>query len=308
MTERTTEEDAVGTNFGFVDAHHHLWDLSACRYPWLLAKGEKRFFGDPTPIQKDYLSSDFLSESARFRPIKSVHIQVGTDPDDWVRETAWLESLGEYPQAIVAACDLSAANRDDLLSQHQAYPRVRGIRQIIGRHRDEDPKHDSDQLIESPEFLRGLQKLSAENLSFDLQLIPEQMHRVAQLLKQVPDLDVALCHCGSPWDQSPAGIEQWRDGLMALADLPRMHCKVSGLGMFNPHWTADQLQPIISTVIELFGAERVMFGSNFPVDKLYCSYDKLWSAYEAILQSYSWTQQEQMLVGTASAFYQLNQS
>ncbi|MEP5323549.1 MAG: hypothetical protein ABJQ49_14875, partial [Marinobacter alexandrii] len=74
------------SNFPFVDAHHHLWDLEHCHYPWLMAKGEMRFFGDPGPIQKNYLIDDFLGESLDYRPTKSVHIQVGVSPADEVKE------------------------------------------------------------------------------------------------------------------------------------------------------------------------------------------------------------------------------
>ena len=291
----------------FVDAHHHLWDLQACHYPWLMARGERRFFGDPTPIQRNYRPEDFLAESRRYRPSQSVHIQVGAS--DALGETAWLSSLGDgpraIPHAIVAACDLTSPEVDALLERHLAYPRVRGIRQIIGRHAQEDARHGSDALIENPAFARGLAALARRGLSFDLQLIPAQMHRVAALLARVADLDVALCHAGSPWDQSAAGLDRWRAGLRALAARPRTVCKISGLSMFNPRWTVEQLRPLVDTVIDLFGPERVMLGSNFPVDKLYTDYERLWAAYDELIAAYTATQRARLLAGTAKAFYRL---
>ena len=110
----------------FIDAHHHLWDLSACHYPWLMAKGEKRFFGDPAPIQKNYLVQDFLGESARYRPEKSVHIQVGVTPEDEVRESRWLEAQAPCPTAIVAACNLAAADVAEQLALHASLSKFRG--------------------------------------------------------------------------------------------------------------------------------------------------------------------------------------
>ena len=287
----------------FVDAHHHLWDLQACHYPWLMARGERRFFGDPTPIQRNYRPEDFLAESRRYRPSQSVHIQVGAS--DALGETAWLSSLGDCPQAIVAACELTSPQVDSLLERHLAYPRVRGIRQIIGRHAQEDARHGSDALIENPAFARGLSALAQRGLSFDLQLLPAQMQRVAALLTRVADLDVALCHAGSPWDQSAAGLDAWRAGLRALAARPRTSCKICGLGMFNPNWTVDQLRPLVDTVIDLFGPERVMFGSNFPVDKLYTDYERLWAAYDELISTYTATERARLLAGTAKAFYRL---
>ena len=268
-----------------------------------MARGERRFFGDPTPIQRDYRPEDFLAESRRYRPSQSVHIQVGAS--DALGETAWLSSLGDCPQAIVAACELTSPQVESLLERHLAYPRVRGIRQIIGRHVQEDARHGSDALIENPAFARGLSALAPRGLSFDLQLIPAQMQRVAALLKRLPDLDVALCHAGSPWDQSAAGLDAWRAGLRALAARPRTSCKICGLGMFNPNWTVEQLRPLVDTVIDLFGPERVMLGSNFPVDKLYTDYERLWAAYDELISTYTATERARLLAGTAKAFYRL---
>ncbi|MEM1144027.1 MAG: amidohydrolase family protein [Pseudomonadota bacterium] len=293
-------------NLPFVDAHHHLWDLAACRYPWLMARGDKRFFGDPTPIQRDYLPADFLGESKRSKPTRSVHIQVGVAIEDEVRETNWLSSLGDFPHAIVASTDLTGPNRDRLLEQHGAFPKVRGIRQILGRHPLEDQKHKSDQLIDNDKFRSGLQELVRRDLSFDLQLIPQQMIRVAELLSDLPALRVALCHCGSPWEQTGEGLRLWQAGLARLAELPNVVCKISGLGMFNPEWSGAAFKPIIHEVIDRFGPQRVMCGSNFPVDKLYASYDRLWDAYKLSLSRYSAEEQRQMLAATATDFYRLD--
>lgn len=82
----------------FIDAHHHLWDLHAVHYPWLKARGERRFFGDPTPIQKNYEVDDLLGESPNFKPLASVHIQVGAAPDHSLRETEWLHEQTEFPR------------------------------------------------------------------------------------------------------------------------------------------------------------------------------------------------------------------
>jgi len=290
----------------FIDAHHHLWDLQACHYPWLMASGVRRFFGDPTPIQKNYLPEDFLSESRRHVPEKSVHIQVGVAAEDEVRETGWLQAQSPCPHAIVAAADLSSPDLAARLEMHRAYDKFRGVRQIIGRHAEEDKNHGSDTLLDNPVFIEGLRLLAREKLSFDLQMIPPQMPRVIAALRQVPDLSVALCHAGSPWDQSDEGMASWRTGLRELATLPRVSCKVSGLGMFNPGWTVDELKPIVLDVIEIFGPERVMFGSNFPVDKLYNSYDALWDAYHSITAEFSEAERDWLYRRAAAEFYRID--
>jgi predicted TIM-barrel fold metal-dependent hydrolase len=294
----------VSDDLLFVDAHHHLWDLEACHYPWLMARGQQRFFGDPAPIQKNYLIEDFLCESPRYRPVASVHIQVGAE--DSVQETRWLEEQAVYPHAIVAQCQLEAADAAQQLEVQQAYPRVRGVRQIVGRHAEEDRKHGSGALLQNPAWLAGLKLLAARGLSFDLQMIPPQMDAGFEVLRQVEELPVALCHCGSPWDQTNAGLDAWRGGLRRLAQLPNAHCKVSGLGMFTPRWTENEFRGLILDVIDIFGVERVMFGSNFPVDKLYRDYESYWAAYESIVGGFSSDEKDAMFRGTATSFYRLS--
>ncbi len=289
----------------FIDAHHHLWDLNACNYPWLMAKGEKRFFGDPAPIQKDYLVEDYSKESQLYLPEKSVHIQVGVAQTDALKESQWLQNQIDFPQAIVAFCDLSSKELQADLEAQMQFSKLRGIRQILGRHEAEDGKHGSNSLLQNPTWLKGLKRLAKQNLSFDLQMIPPQMPGVLEALKQVPHLNVALCHCGSPWDQSATGLASWRAGMAQLAELPNVVCKISGLGMFNPQWKVEDLRPIILSSIDIFGPDRIMFGSNFPVDKLYRPYEELWSAYEEITADLSAQEKQQTFYQTANDFYQL---
>lgn len=293
----------MSASLHFVDAHHHLWDLQAVHYPWLMDRGQKRFFGDPTPIQKDYLAEDFLSESDRYRPGASVHIQVGAE--NALDETRWLHGDLDFPQAVVAYCDLEATNSIEQIEAQQAFSRVRGVRQIVGRHAQEDLKHGSHALLSNPSWLRGLKELARGDLSFDLQMIPPQAEAAFAVLKKVEELPVALCHCGSPWDQSRSGLENWRRGLRMLAQLPNVYCKVSGLGMFNPEWTEAELRPLILDVIEIFHPERVMFGSNFPVDKLYRSYGAYWDAYVHTTRAFSSDEKHALFCQTATDFYRL---
>ena len=289
----------------FIDAHHHLWDLDACRYPWLETRGIRRFFGDPTPIQQNYLLDDFLGESARYRPLKSVHIQVGAAPGDEIAETRWIAERDSKPEALVCFVDLVAPDRESTLDSQCQFERVRGVRHIIGRHREEDKKHGSDHLIDDPEFLLGLKSLARRKLRFDCQLIPEQHHRVAALLARVENLPIAVCHAGSPWDQTPKGLEQWAEGMKALAALPLARVKLSGLGMFNPGWKTADIEPIVMRTIDIFGPGRVMVGSNFPVDKLYHGYKQWWEAVETLLDRFSPDERHQMLVSTAEQFYDI---
>ncbi len=292
-----------------IDAHHHLWDLDACHYPWLMERGVVRFFGDPAPIQKNYLAADLRDDASSYELARSVHIQVGVANADEIKESLWLDDAAEgagLPSALVGFCDLSSADAQQVLDAQSAIKRLKGIRHIVGRSADEDAATGSDSLLGNPVWIENLASLRDRNLNFDLQLIPQQVERMVAVLQSMPDLRVALCHCGSPWDQSSAGLASWREGLQKLAALPNVYCKISGLAMFNPQWSIEEIRPIVRACIETFGASRCMFGSNFPVDKLYKSYDEIWRAYEDIASDYSLVEQDRLFAGTAAAFYDLN--
>ena len=293
-----------------IDAHHHLWDLGACRYPWLMQQGGKRFFGDPAPIRKNYLLDDFLADIGDLPVQASVHVQVGAAVEDSVKETQWLQSVAEQPgsrglpTAIVAFCDLAADDAPAMLEQHrQRAANLRGVRQIIGRAPEEDARARTGELLDNPRWRRGLGRVSALGLRFDLQLVPEQMARARQVFAALPDLKTALCHCGSPRDQSADGIAFWREGLRGLAELPNMYCKLSGFGMFDRDWSAASIAPLAAWAIDCFGLERCMFGSNFPVDKLYADYAAVWHAYGEIAAAYSAAERRRLFFDTAREFY-----
>lgn len=291
-----------------IDAHHHLWDLNACHYPWLMEKGTVRFFGDPAPIQRNYLVPELRQDAACFDLAGSVHVQAGVVAGDEVRETRWLEAVAEeqgLPSVIVAYCDLSADNAQQVLDEHAKTSRLRAVRQIIGRSAEEDAATGSDALLDNPLWRENLGSLRERQLSFDLQLIPQQMGKIAAILESMPGLKVALCHCGSPWDQSEQGLKSWRAGLQRLAQSADVHCKISGLSMFDHDWDVEDLRPIIESCIEIFGPDRCMFGSNFPVDKLHKTYDDIWRAYLAIACQYSDEEQARLFRGTAAEFYRL---
>ncbi len=289
-----------------IDAHHHLWNLNAVHYPWLMAKGEPRFFGDPAPIQRDYLLDEFTRDAKAQGFAGSVHIQVGAaDP---LAEATWVQSVADanpdWPMAQVAFCDLTAPDAEAQLDALQDLPTLRGVRQIVGRAPGEDAVTGTNELLGNPAFLTGLQGLAKRGLSFDLQLLPELMEQTAAVLASAPDTQIALCHAGSPHDRSAEGLAYWARQLSYLSELPNVSCKLSGLGMFDPHWTAQSVAPIVETVLSQFSPERCMVGSNFPVDSLHANYDVLMETYRKLVPQ---ADLPCVFGKAASKFYQLPQ-
>lgn len=307
------------TNLNICDAHHHLWNLEAVNYPWLSApKGTARFFGDPTKIQKNYLVKDFKSDVGQLPVTQSVHVQVGAAPDEHIKEIAWIQSQIDsrslskvkLPSAIVAYADLESDNITGTLDNIQAYKSVRGIRQIVGREPSEDEQTGSAKLLTDKNWLFGLQELQKRSLSFDLQLIPSQMNRAFEVFSLVQDLPVALCHCGSPWFlksqyRSSQSYGIWKDGITKLASLPNIYCKVSGLSMFTQQWNIKDISFIFETILETFGIERCMFGSNFPVDKLHIDYQSIWKTYMFLTEKLKITDRKKLFADNCRQFYKL---
>ncbi len=287
-----------------IDAHHHLWDLSAVNYPWLMAKGEPRFFGDPSPIQRNYQLAEFRETAAGQGGTGSVHIQVGAQ--DGMEEARWVQSVADanpdWVMAQVVFCDLTAPDLASQLDALQNLSTVRGLRQIVGRAPGEDAVTGTNGLLGDPRFVQGLQEAGRRGLSFDLQLIPELMEKTARVLERAPDTQIALCHAGSPHDRSPQGLRDWADKMRRLSSMLQVTCKLSGLGMFQHNWTGDDFRPIVETCLDQFGPDRCMFGSNFPVDSLYSDYATLVNAHRSLVPK---EMHERVFHSTAARFYTL---
>jgi len=268
-----------------IDAHHHLWDLGAVDYPWLMEKGKKRFFGDPTSIQRNYTIDEHIELAGAHGFRASVHIQVGAA--NALEEAKWVDKIAKqnqsWPMVQVAFCDLSLDDCEHQLDELQKLSSVVGVRQIIGRSPLEDTISGTNTLLGSDAFRAGLQSISDRGLSFDLQIIPELSEQCAAVFSQFQDLKVILCHAGSPYNRSTKGIAAWAEDLKHLSKLENVSCKLSGLGMFEHNWTETSVKPIAKTVINQFGPKRVMFGSNFPVDSLSSSFDDLYKRLSNII-------------------------
>jgi predicted TIM-barrel fold metal-dependent hydrolase len=290
----------------WIDAHHHLWDLSRIEYPWLLAKGEVRFFGQPDPIRKNYLVGDYRDDTDG-KISRSVHIQVGASEGQELGETRFINECAEqtgrcFPAAAVVAVDLGQRDIEKQLEAQQSYTVTRGVRHMIGKSVEENPFLPP---FEPEVWVGNWRLVSDRGLSFDLQLTEEQYEKVLAVLEQVPELRVAMCHLASPWDRSAEGLKRWKTWMKRFAGLPNMVMKISGLNMFTKQWDEQEFLRWGEMALEIFGAGRCMLGSNFPVDKLYVSYDELFMAWQKLVSQCSREEAVQLAGQTAKDFYHL---
>ncbi|MBD3665366.1 amidohydrolase family protein [Sulfitobacter aestuariivivens] len=291
-----------------IDAHHHLWapqsDPGTVGYVWLRDIGAPKPFGDPTPIQRDYLLPEFLAEPAPDRLAGSVHVQCDPKISDPAAETAFIQGISNtagHPIMIVGFADLSRSEVAETIKCHQAYPNLRGVRQIISHLPDRpDISFASANLLEDLTWRANFAILADAGLSFDVQLYPEQMQQAAEFLAQHPAVPAVIDHLGSPYDASDAGLQRWEDGMTALAALPHVHVKLGGYAMYFGSDLGSVPAQLTQRALQLFGASRVMFSSNFPVDSLHLTYPDLLAFVRAQMPR---ADHAQVFHDTAAKFY-----
>ena len=289
-----------------IDPHHHLWDLSAVSYPWLLANEKTAFFGSYEPLAQNYLPQDYLHDSTGQDVQKTVHLQAEADRLDPVAETRWLAGLGTtIPNAIIAYADFRADNIESILEQHCEFDQVRGIRQILNHHADASLSYTDEDLLQNDTWLKNFSLLARHELSFDIQLYYQQMNNAAGLAAQHDDIQFILNHTGMPVERSEDAISGWRDGMKQLAARKNIAVKISGLGMADPKWTTASIRPFVLDTIEMFGTERCMFASNFPVDSLFSDYDTLFDAFRTITASFSDDENAMLFHDNAERLYRI---
>ncbi len=291
----------------FVDAHIHLWDLARIHYAWLTPPfAEDGPNGSVAAIARDYGLADYRADLAKWNVVGAVHIDAGADPAQALDETRWLEGLGDaLPTGIVAYAPLDDPQVETLLAAQAAFPRVRGIRQIVNWHADGQRSYTARDLTQDPQWQSGFAALANHGLSFDLQCYPAQMAPLAPLLARTPDVPVIINHLGMPVLSDPDGVADWRAGLRALAAIPHVAIKLSGLGFIARDWTRDQVRPFLLEAIDLFGPDRCLFASDAPTDTLFAPIDRYLETYHAAAADFPEDDRRAMFAGNANRIYRL---
>lgn len=292
-----------------IDAHHHLWDLTVNRHPWLEGPPVKAHFGSTDRLPRGYSIDAYLEDIDGQNIVKSVHVEAGADPSDPVRETRWLQAIADahgFPHGIVAYASLNQKEVRGVLEAHCELRNMRGIRMMTKKVGELSKDTDaSGSLMSDADWRQGFKILGELGLSFDLQAPTPLMNEAAELASAFPDMQVMLTHAGLPLDRTEEGMAAWRDGMRRLADRPNIALKVSGVPMTDWNWTVDSLRPVVLTAIEIFGVDRTMFGSNFPIDGLYSDYATLFNAYREITADFTAEEQRRLFHDNAARLYRL---
>ncbi|MBS1894606.1 MAG: amidohydrolase family protein [Actinobacteria bacterium] len=284
-----------------VDTHLHLWDLDVpgLDYEWLEVDPDP-FLGPLAEIKRSpWTAARFRRDSRHVDLLAAVHVQAASGPGDPLTETEWL--VGQHrevglPQAIIGRADLLADDFEEVVDrQLAATPLFRGVRDMTMPGKFADPRLDL-----------ALAVLESRGLSWDLHCFHEEMPLVREVAERHPALPIALGHAGFPLDRDDAYKAAWEEGITALAGAENVVCKFSGLGMGDHGWTVESWRPWVRHALAAFGPGRCMFGSNWPVESLYGSFDAIVAAYEDLTADLGADDRHGFFVGNAVRHYRLD--
>lgn len=290
-----------------IDAHHHIWRLA--HTPWLNGPVVPRIFGDYEPLRRDYPVEEYLAEATAAGVVKSVYVQVNVAPGAEIEEVEWVQSIADthgFPHGIVGYADLAAANLSDTLDRQLGCRNLRGIRQQLHWH--EKPLYcfaSHPDLMDDAAWRAGLKEVGRRGLVFELQVFASQMMDSARLARDFPEVTFVLLHAGMLEDRRPQGWARWRNGMRELSACPNVCTKFSGLGTFERRCDAVLWRPVIEETLALFGPDRAMFGSNFPIEKLWTGYADLVAATRAGLAQLTPGERHEVMYATAERVYRL---
>jgi predicted TIM-barrel fold metal-dependent hydrolase len=263
---------------GYVDAHHHIWPHR--ELPWLAGPMIPRIFGPYEPLRgRDYTAEKYVADAEASGFAQSVYVQANWPLERSVDEVRWVHEQHErtgWPHAIVGSADLFDPRAIETLdAQAETSPLMRGCRLQLHWHENPDfrfqPTRDR---LTDPVLGENLARLAERGWVFELQVFPTQLPFATQLVADHPDLTFVLVHAGMPIQGEP-----WREALEQLAAHANVVCKLSGQGTFihrvDPAW----IETVASAVLETFGADRAMFGTNFPIESLWTDFSSLVGAW-----------------------------
>ncbi len=283
-----------------VDSHHHLWDLRHHAYGWLGPNGNPAttaWIGDYSAIRRAYLVDDYLGDTSATGLLKSVHIEALWGGVDSVAETRWLQSVSDrhgFPHAIVAGVDLCAPDAELQLDRHLASSNMRGVRMAT-----------MGDLVTRKDFRRGFAALAERGLSYDLNIRLEDAKHALGLALAFPGTAILIDNMANPATLHGEYLARWEVAMQQLARAPNVVMKISGLGMADHSWTEDKIRPWVRAAIDAFSPERCMFGSNWPVDRLYSTYASLVRVLRNITSDLSRPERQAIFRLTAERCYRL---
>ena len=296
-----------------VDAHHHFWDIERNNHPWLRERPLISFrYGDYSEICRNFLPDDYFRHAAGHRVVKTVYMEAEWDPNDPLGEPRWVAEVARatgFPNAMAGQAWLDREDIDAVLRGHAAFAMVRSVRhkpRSVPRREDYREHYAAPGSMRCPRWRDGYAKLARHGLMFELQAPWWHFGEALELARDFPATTLIVNHTGLPADRSVEGLAGWRRALERLAVAPNVHLKISGIGVRNEPWTVAANGPVVRDAIRIFGVDRCMFASNFPVDGVVASFDAIYSGFKAITADLDPHDRLKLFHDNAVALYRLN--
>jgi predicted TIM-barrel fold metal-dependent hydrolase len=291
-----------------IDAHHHVWEPKTNDYPWL--SGDllvPHRYGDYSAIKRDYLPDDLRRDAEGVNLAGTVYVEAEWSPADPIGETTYVHQVADahgLPNAMVAQAWLDRDDVAEVLAAQAAFPLVRSVRhKPVGAGSPAEVTEGRRTTMSDERWRDGYALLQANGLHFDLQTPWWNLAEAAELARDFPETTLIVNHAGVPGDRARATLDGWTEGMAALAARPNVVVKISGLCIAGRPWTAADNAEVVTTILKLFGPERTMFGSNFPVDGMLASYREIFDGFREIAAPWSAADQRQMFFETAVRIY-----
>lgn len=277
-----------------VDTHVHFWNPQQLTYPWLA--------GVPA-LNRSFMPRDYSAQALLPNVAKLVFVECGCDPASSLAEARWVAGLAAAEPRLRGIVARAAMEQGTAVREHLAalsrMPLVAGVRRNL--EDETDPT-----FCLTPDFVAGVHELTAFDFSFDVCVRHHQLPAVIELVRRCPDVRFVLDHCGKPALRERA-LDPWRRHIRELAALPNAHCKISGLltEADLAGWQPPDLEPVVLHVLESFGSERVMLGTDWPVLRLASNHERWFEALDHCLTGVPHETRSKLYHSNAEAFYRL---
>jgi L-fuconolactonase len=273
-----------------LDAHLHVWDLSVCEYPWLTPELGELYATYPPELAGEQLAASGVSEA------------VLVQAEDSLAETDYLLSVAErfdWVAGVVGWLPLAEPDQTDSATERLSASRhFRGVRHLV----HDDPRAD---FLDLPEVRRSLRAVAAAGYPLDVpDAWPRHLAQAGRVARDVPGLTVVIDHLAKPPLGRPE-LAAWRAELARVGRWPNVVAKVSGLHLPGVPYTVEALRPAWETALEVFGPERLMFGSDWPISVPHGGYAPTMAVLTALVAELSAAEQARVMAGTARAVYRL---
>lgn len=284
-----------------IDAHHHLWDVDSGDHPMLSDAPVRRFWGDSAELPKHYAIDAFLADARAAGVVASVHVEAAFQPPE--REAAAVQVIADahgFPQAFLTRIDLAAPDAAARIAADAAFANWRGIRTTTEWPGDPTRDRPARTPFADPDWRAGFTALTAAGGVADIMLWPGQLADAATLARDFPESSIVVEHFALA-DGDPA----WTPGMIALAACRNVAVKLSGPGLVRRDWSAATIRPTIRRLLDLFGSDRLMIGSNAPVDLVMADYATIVARFDAAIADLPEHDRRALWHDTAARLYRI---